>query len=74
LEFVRSAANFVLVKVDDGQDLFRQLLRRGVIVRAMNEYKLPDWIRVSVGTREQNQRFLCELDAVLGERASRAKG
>ena len=37
------------------------LLKRGVIVRDMNSYGLPEWIRVSIGTAEQNQRFLADL-------------
>ncbi|HEY0789814.1 MAG TPA: histidinol-phosphate transaminase, partial [Chthoniobacterales bacterium] len=69
LEFVPSSANFVLLRVGDGKEVFQRLLRRGMIVRAMNEYKLPDWLRVSVGTSEQNERFLADLDAVLAERA-----
>jgi histidinol-phosphate aminotransferase len=65
LEYIPSVANFVLVKVGSGREVFQRLLRRGVIVRAMDEYKLPDWIRVSVGTAEQNRRFFADLDAVL---------
>lgn len=61
LEFVPSAANFVLLRVGDGDKVFQALLRRGVIVRAMRSYKLPEWIRVSVGTMEQNRRFMAEL-------------
>ena len=61
LEFVPSAANFVLVRVGDGDAIFQALLRLGVIVRAMSSYKLPEWIRVSVGTMEQNRRFIEEL-------------
>lgn len=61
LEFVPSFANFVLVRVGDGDAVFQALLKRGVIVRAMRSYKLPEWIRVSVGTMEQNQRFISEL-------------
>ena len=34
-------------------------------MRAMDEYKLPEWIRVTVGTPEQNRRFLEDLDRVL---------
>lgn len=56
LEFIPSYANFVLVNVGDGRAVFEQLLKRGIIVRAMNGYKLPQWIRVSVGTPEQNRR------------------
>ncbi len=61
LEFVPSSANFVLVRVGDGDAVFQSLLRLGVIVRAMRSYKLPGWIRVSVGTMEQNRRFIAEL-------------
>jgi histidinol-phosphate aminotransferase len=61
LEFVPSAANFVLVRVGDGDKIFEALLRRGLIVRAMRSYKLPEWLRVSVGTMDQNRRFITEL-------------
>jgi histidinol-phosphate aminotransferase len=50
--------------VGDGDAVFQALLKRGVIVRAMRSYKLPEWIRVSVGTMEQNQRFISELAAL----------
>ena len=62
LTFVPSVANFVLVQVGDGDAVFKALLKRGVIVRAMRSYKLPEWIRVSVGTMEQNRRFIAELE------------
>ena len=64
LEFVPSVANFVLVRVGDGDAVFQALLRRGLIVRAMRSYKLPAWIRVSVGTMDQNRRFISELKAL----------
>ena len=58
VEFVPSHANFVLARVGDGRTVFEALLRQGVIVRAMGGYKLPEWIRVSVGTMEENRRFI----------------
>lgn len=61
LEFVPSYANFVLVKVGNGGGVFKELLQRGVIVRDMTSYGLPEWIRVSVGTMPQNERFISEL-------------
>jgi histidinol-phosphate aminotransferase len=64
IEFVPSSANFILVRVGNGKSIFQKLLRRGMIVRAMDEYRLPQWIRVSVGTPEQNRRFLEDFDAV----------
>ena len=64
LTFVPSAANFVLVHVGDGDAVFKALLRRGLIVRAMRSYKLPGWIPVSVGTMEQNRTFIENLRAL----------
>ncbi len=65
LEYVPSHANFVLVRVGDGDTVFQHLLRKGVIVRAMRSYKLPEWIRVSVGTMPQNEAFVSELKALI---------
>ncbi|MES2697484.1 MAG: histidinol-phosphate transaminase [Verrucomicrobiota bacterium] len=64
LEFVPSVANFMLIKVGDGPRVFGQLQQRGVIVRPVKSYGLPEWIRVTVGTTQQNERFLRELAAV----------
>lgn len=61
LEIVPSVANFMLVKVGDGGRVFEALQRRGVIVRPVASYGLPEWVRVTVGTREQNERLLAEL-------------
>jgi histidinol-phosphate aminotransferase len=65
LEFVPSFANFLLVKTGDGDRVFRDMLKQGVIVRAMSSYKLPDWVRISIGTEAQNHRCLEVLDGVL---------
>jgi histidinol-phosphate aminotransferase len=65
LEFVPSVANFMLVKVGDGMRVFDALQRRGVIVRPVKSYGLPEWIRVTVGTSAQNVRLLAELKNTL---------
>lgn len=67
LEYVPSVANFILVKVGDGDRVFAGMLREGVIVRAMRGYKLPEWVRISVGTERENQRCLEVLEKVLAE-------
>jgi len=61
LEYIPSQANFSLVKVGDGARVYEALQRRGVIVRPVKSYDLPGYIRVTVGTAEQNERFLREL-------------
>jgi histidinol-phosphate aminotransferase len=65
LMYVPSAANFVLVHVGDGGEVFKRLMKKGIIVRSMVSYRLPEYIRVSVGTPEQNARFIAELPAAL---------
>ena len=65
LRFVPSSANFILVHVGDGQRVFNELQKRGVITRPMAGYKLPEWIRISVGTPAENTRCLDALRQVL---------
>jgi histidinol-phosphate aminotransferase len=65
LEFVPSFANFILVRVGDGQRVFEALQKQGVIVRPMGGYQLPEWIRISIGTPPENERCLTALKAVL---------
>jgi histidinol-phosphate aminotransferase len=64
-EFVPSSANFVLVKVGSGQDVFIALQKQGIITRPMGGYGLPEWIRISVGTGTENARCLEALRKVL---------
>jgi len=65
LKYVPSVANFILVAVGQGDRVFKEMLKQGVIIRAMSGYKLPDWVRISIGTQAENQRVLEVLDAVL---------
>ncbi len=67
LEYVPSVANFVLVKVGDGKAIFEAMLRKGIILRAMGSYGLPEWVRISVGTMEQNRRCIEELKVLAAE-------
>ncbi|WP_414661293.1 histidinol-phosphate transaminase [Horticoccus sp. 23ND18S-11] len=65
LAFVPSVANFMLIRVGDGNRVFDAMQRSGVIVRPVKSYGLPEWVRVTVGTREQNERLLATLAAAL---------
>lgn len=65
LSFVPSRGNFVLVKVGPAARVYQELLKRGVIVRPVGNYGLPEWLRVSVGLPEENARFLAVLPAAL---------
>jgi len=65
LECAPSAANFLLIRVGDGARWFAALQQRGLIVRPLQPYGLPEWIRITVGTAAQNERLLAELAALV---------
>jgi histidinol-phosphate aminotransferase len=61
LEYIPSFANFILVRVGEGQKVFDAMQKQGVIVRPMGGYQLPEWIRISIGTPKENERCLGAL-------------
>ena len=65
LEIVPSSANFILARVGDGQRVFNELQKRGVITRPLGGYLLPEWIRISVGTEAENRRSIQALEQVM---------
>jgi histidinol-phosphate aminotransferase len=68
LEYVPTCANFILVKVGfPSREVFNRLLKKGVIVRAMDGYGFPEHIRVTVGTMRENIIFINKLREVLSE-------
>lgn len=65
LHFVESMGNFILVKIDPDANSFNsQLLQRGVIVRYGDVWELPEYIRVSVGTEEENEVLIKEMNLI----------
>lgn len=64
IDYVPGCGNFLLAKVGDGMAVFDALQRRGIITRPVTPYGLPEWLRVTVGTPAQNDRFLRELEIV----------
>ena len=70
LETVPSRGNFVLVKVGAAGKVYQALLERGVIVRPVANYGLPEWLRVTIGLPEENARLL----QVLPEALAAARG
>jgi histidinol-phosphate aminotransferase len=65
LPFIPSVANFLTIRVGDGAAIYERLLRQGVIVRPLANYGLAGYLRVTVGTAEQMDRFLAALDRIL---------
>ena len=68
LEFIASHGNFLTIRVGKAPEIFRRLLRRGVIVRPVGgAYGLPEHLRVTIGTAAENDKFLGALAASLKE-------
>ncbi len=65
LEYVPSYGNFVLVRVGPAAQVYHELLKRGVIVRPVANYALPEWLRVTVGLPQENAKFLRALPEAL---------
>ena len=66
LEFRPTQTNFFLIKVPrKGKEIYEQMLQQGVIVRSMDSYGLPDYIRINVGLPEENKRFVRTLKEIL---------
>jgi len=67
LDFIPSVGNFVSVRVGNGAEVFNRLLRRGVIVRPIAGYGMPNHLRVTIGLESENARFLTALRESLYE-------
>ncbi|HEX3798598.1 MAG TPA: histidinol-phosphate transaminase [Verrucomicrobiae bacterium] len=65
LEIIPSSANFILARVGEGVKVFNELQKLGVIVRPLAGYQLPEWIRISIGSAQENARCVMALKKIL---------
>jgi histidinol-phosphate aminotransferase len=66
LFYIRSHTNFVMVKVGaQACEIGQELLKMGVIIRPCDGYDLPEFLRITLGTPEQNARLVAALEQVL---------
>jgi len=65
LDYVPSVTNFLLIKTGQGREVCQALQKKKVIVRPMDGYGLPEYIRVTLGTRQQNEQLVTALTDVL---------
>jgi histidinol-phosphate aminotransferase len=68
LEFIPTDANFILIRVGQATRVYEELLKKGIIVRDMTLWRLPDHIRVTISLPENNERFIRELRTLLTDR------
>ncbi len=59
LKYLPSHTNYILVDVeDDASEITEKLIKRGIIVRNASSYGFPTYIRITIGTEEQNNKFM----------------
>ncbi len=67
IESIPSHTNFILARVGAGRDCFAKALAQGVILRPVDAYGLPEYIRITIGTPAENARCIEVLRNVLGK-------
>ena len=66
LSYIPSAGNFLAIDFSrPAQDLFAAMMQQGVIVRPIANYGMPNFLRVTIGSEDENQRFIEVMDSVL---------
>jgi histidinol-phosphate aminotransferase len=66
--YIPSCTNFITIKPGiDTKALFLEMQKRGVIIRPLGGYGIPEFVRVTIGTQKQNERFIAALKEVLGK-------
>ncbi|WP_296175969.1 histidinol-phosphate transaminase [Psychrobacter sp. UBA2769] len=71
LGFIKSYANFIMVEIEVEMEditvaaIYQALLEQGVIVRPLESYGLPNWLRITVGVAEDNMRLIDTLRSIL---------
>lgn len=65
LETIGGSANFVMSRVGDGQSVFEALQQKGVIVRPLRAYGLSEYVRITIGRPDENERLLGAVEELI---------
>lgn len=71
LQYIPSVGNFICVDIkqsgQSGMEIYKKLLHKGVIVRPVDNYGMPNHLRVTIGLEKENEKFINALDGVFAE-------
>jgi len=69
LQYIPSVGNFICVDMEStahtGMEIYNRLLHQGVIVRPIDNYAMPNHLRITIGLEEENEKFIKALESVL---------
>lgn len=63
--FIQSSANFIAVRFHDIDSVHTKLLENGIVTRQLKEYNMNDFVRITIGTEEENKVLRNVLDTIL---------
>ncbi len=69
IEYIKTYANFLTINLGYGVAAFEAMQQDGVIVRPLAPYGMGEWVRISIGTQEENERALASLTSFLSKRS-----
>ena len=67
LDYIPSFGNFLSFRIGNATAMYQRLLKRGVIVRPVANYGMPEYLRVSIGLESENEKFLSALQSAMHE-------
>jgi histidinol-phosphate aminotransferase len=68
LSYLKTEANFIYIDLkSDADEFFMDMMRRGVIIRPLSSFGMPGSIRVTIGTPEQNKKFISALSEIVNK-------
>ena len=65
LEYIKSYTNFVTIKLDNADKAYEHLLDNGIITRPLVNYGLSNYLRITIGTNQQNKTLVTTLSEYL---------
>lgn len=66
LEYIKTQGNFIMINAKlNGEFLVEEFLKRGIVIRNGVEFKMPNWVRISIGTYEENVKVLEVLKEII---------
>lgn len=66
LEYIKTQGNFIMINTKlNGDFVAEEFLKRGIVIRSGVEFKMPEWVRISIGTYEENVKVLEGLKEIM---------
>jgi histidinol-phosphate aminotransferase len=66
IDFLPSKANFIFVKLEDAENMYKKLKARKILVRYFKKTLIDGYLRISIGTKEEMEILVKNIDQIMG--------